>query len=461
MTVNLAYLLCRTLFLACLLGGVQVSAEVLIDNVNIVPVRSDEGARTARAVLVRDGLIQRIAAAGEISAGESTTVIDGSGQYLMPGLIEMHAHIPVAKQGDDQLVRDTLFLFVSQGVTTIRGMIGDPYHLRLRNDVNREQLMAPRIITSSPSLNGRTVRTEKSAIRLVKLYKQKGYDFLKIHPGISLPVMEALVKTAREQGMAFSGHVPADVGIKRALAYGYGTIDHLDGFVTGIADGDVNAKQGGFFGMRYAGKANRDKLAELVSAAAASGVAVVPTQTLFTRWAGTESAEELASNVEMRYMPRSTIKQWRKRKQQLEDDPLFSMSQSRRLLELRNDVLIALANAGVPILLGSDAPQVFNVPGFSALHELEAMVDAGMSNTAVLAAATIHPATYLATLAGQDQPQYGRIEPGQVADLLLLRSNPGDDISNIRSLQGVMLRGQWINSEHIERKLSEIAGRNR
>lgn len=451
----------QLLFAISLMCAATSSADVLIDNVSIVATQSGESVATSRAILIRNGLIHRIAAAGDIAAEQATTLIDGSGRFVMPGLIEMHAHIPVAKRGDDQLVRDTLFLFVSQGVTTIRGMIGNPYHLRLRREVNRRQMISPRIITSSPSLNGRTVRTEKSAIRLVKLYKQQGYDFLKIHPGISLPVMEALVKAAKEQGMDISGHVPADVGIERALTYGYGTIDHLDGFVTGIADGEVDASQAGFFGMRFAGDANRAKLKRLVSMAANSGVAVVPTQTLFTRWAGADAASQLASEQEMRYMPRATIKQWREQKRQMLDDPLFSISQSLRLLELRKDLLKALDEVGVPIFLGSDAPQVFNVPGFSTLHELEAMVDAGLGNATVLAAATHRPAAYLATLADQSQAQYGQIKEGQVADLLLLNGNPASDISNIRNLHGVMLRGQWVDSDQIERKLDEIAKRNR
>lgn len=461
MGLSVSSFISRVLFLVTVSYTATSSADVLLDNVNIVAMHSSEAELTPRSILIRDGLIQQIAAAGDIPAQDATTLIDGGGRFIMPGLIEMHAHIPVAKGGDDQLVRDTLFLFVSQGVTTIRGMIGNPYHLRLRREVNRRQMISPRIITSSPSLNGRSVRTEKSAIRLVKLYKQQGYDFLKIHPGISLPAMQALVKTAQEQGIDFSGHVPADVGIERALAYGYGTIDHLDGFVTGIADGDVDASQGGFFGLRFAGKANKDKLKSLVAMTAQSGVAVVPTQTLFTRWAGADAASQLASEPEMRYMPRATIKQWRERKLQLQDDPLFSTSQSLRLLELRKEVLRSLDQAGVPIFLGSDAPQVFNVPGFSTLHEMEAMVDAGLSTASVLAAATQSPAAYLADFMGKDQARYGQIKEGLAADLLLLNQNPASDISNIRDLHGVILRGQWIDSVQIEQKLGEIAKRNR
>ncbi|MFK7733814.1 MAG: amidohydrolase family protein [Pseudomonadales bacterium] len=461
MKFSFTSMLWRLLLAFSLSGAANSYADFLIDNVSIVPTRVGESLNTSQAILIRNGSIQRIAAAGEIPVDEATKVIDGSGRYVMPGLIEMHAHIPVAEHGDDQLVRDTLFLFVSQGVTTIRGMIGSPYHLRLRREVNRRQMISPRIITSSPSLNGRTVRTEKSAIRLVKLYKQQGYDFLKIHPGISLPAMEALVSTAKEQSMVFSGHVPVAVGIEKALEYGYGTIDHLDGFVTGIAGGDIDASQGGFFGLRFATEASPDKLKSVIAMAADSGVAVVPTQTLFTRWAGADAASQLASEPEMRYMPRNTVKQWRERKRQLQDDPLFSTSQSLRLLELRKELLRAMDSAGIPIFLGSDAPQVFNVPGFSTLHELEAMVDAGLSKSVVLAAATHGPAAHLAALGGQNQLQYGEIKEGMAADLLLLNNNPANDISNIRSLRGVMLRGQWIDHDQIEQKLAEIAKRNR
>ena len=156
--------------------------DLLIENVNVVDVRSGR-IIPGQNVLVQDGRIADIS----VSAGSefSGDRLDGENKYLMPGLAEMHAHIPSPDWGRRD-TEATLFLYLSNGITTIRGMLGHPAHLELRRKVKMGQVMSPRIFTASPSLNGNTVPTKEEARKKVTAYKEAGYDFLKIHPGIKL-----------------------------------------------------------------------------------------------------------------------------------------------------------------------------------------------------------------------------------------------------------------------------------
>ncbi len=454
---ELRTVLSRFLITAVVLFAPQLAAEVtLIRAVNVLPMTTPGLVLANQSVLVEDGVISRIAPQRQLVPPQDARVIDGKQAYLLPGLTEMHAHIPVASRDGEQYLYDTLFLYLSQGVTTVRGMLGDPSHLELRDRIASGQLLAPRLYTSSPSLNGRTVSSAAEAQAKVREYHAAGYDFLKIHPGIGLSAMDTLVTTAKELGMEVSGHVPAAVGLRRALSYGYGTIDHLDGYVTGIASEAVNADQGGFFGFAFAGMASDAKLAELVAMTRDSGTAIVPTQTLFTRWASPIPAGDLAAEPEMQFMPKSVVGRWQARKEELLATDGYSAQKHRQFIELRNRLLRELKQAGVPILLGSDAPQVFNVPGFSIFHEMEAMIAAGFSEPFVLLSGTREPARYFGA-----KGQFGTITEGAVADLVLVVDNPLEDIRRMRQQRGIMRGGHWLSRQDITERLQKIANRRR
>ncbi len=136
-----------------------------------------------QTVVVRDGKIASIAPAGSAQVPADAVRVDGKGKFLMPALAEMHAHIPGGKAPDSAIER-TLFLYVASGVTTIRGMLGDPRHLTYRASVVNGAVLGPRIYTSGPSFNGKTAPTKDVAVEAVIAQKKMGYDLLKIHPGV-------------------------------------------------------------------------------------------------------------------------------------------------------------------------------------------------------------------------------------------------------------------------------------
>ena len=427
--------------------------ELVINNATIITMTSS-GVLDKQNIVIRADTIFHI---GKYTASPNAISIDGSGKYVMPGLTEMHAHIPVAEEGNDTLVKETLFLYLSQGVTTIRGMLGNPYHLDLKKQVANDELLSPRIYTSSPSLNGGTVTTPEEAIEKVRKYAADGYDFLKIHPGIKLEVWNALEETAESVGIPYAGHVPVEVGIHRALEGPYATIDHLDGFIDGLALENKNFEKdaGGFFGYGFTDMVDKGMIKNLVSKTKSQNVAVVPTQTLFTRWFSPTDPSEMMQAVEMKYMPAKTRFTWRQNKERMISDDDYNKETWEKYIGIRKSLLKEMDHQGVNFLLGSDAPQVMNVPGFSIHHEMAAMADAGISNRKILASGTVEPAKFFGA-----EGEYGQIKIGASADLILLDGNPLVDISNTKKISEIVLRGKLITKSEIDARLAQIALRN-
>lgn len=418
-------------------------------NVNIVDVRTGE-IRQGH-VVVDSTKIQHILESDSSLDLGGATVIDGTGRYLIPGLAEMHAHVP-SLPWDNPKMEETLFLYLSNGVTTIRGMLGHPHHLELRERIKSQDALGPRLYTSSPSISGNTIPDPETAREKVRAYKEDGYDFLKIHPGLKLDVFDELVKTADEVGIQFAGHVSTMVGIRHALESNYATIDHVDAYLEGLVpeEENVDPNANGFFGFYFTDLADLSMIPELVKMSRDNEVWVVPTQSLFDRWLSPKDPDLIAQEEEMKYMSPETIQNWIQSKKNLISDPQYDSAKFARFNNIRFQLIKALHEDGQGLLLGSDAPQVFNVPGFSIHHELRGMINAGLSPLEAIQTGTVNPGIF-------HQEKFGEVKEGFDADLILLENNPLENIDNLKNPLGVMARGQWLDREMITGRLKEIA----
>jgi len=413
-------------------------------NVNVIPMTT-EVVVSGQTVIVADGVIVAIGDVDSLPVPKDALVVDGTDRFLMPGLAEMHAHVP--DTGTESLDR-VLSLFVANGVTTIRGMLGRPSHLDLRQQLFDGKQFGPRLITSGPSMNGRSVSGPADGARKVRAQHAAGYDFIKIHPGLSADEYAAIALTANELGMPFAGHVPVAVGVGNALEAGMATIDHLDGYVVALmpANADQSGGYGGFFDVLLANQVIDAQIAEIAEQTAAAGTWNVPTESLIEHLVGGVSVAELRNRPEMRYMPRSTVQQWVRAKENQLNERGFDAEIGARAIEIRRRIILALHQSGAGLLLGSDAPQVFNVPGFSLHHELKFVVAAGLTPFEALQTGTINAAEFLGT-------NTGTVAVGREADLVLLDANPLADIANSRRVHGVMVRGAWYSSIELEQRL--------
>jgi hypothetical protein len=380
-------------------------------------------------------------------------ILHGKGAYAIPGLSEMHAHIP-SPPASDTLIRETLFLYLSNGITTIRGMLGHPHHLELKKLQQQGSLDAPRIYSSSPSLNGNSVPSAAVARELVTQFAAEGYDFLKIHPGIQRDVFDTLVAVAKAEAIPFAGHVPVDVGIRHALKSGYATIDHVDGFLEGLvpASQKPDPTANGFFGYNFTLLADPGAVEELVSLTAENQVWVVPTQSLFERWFSPVPVDSLLAQPEMIYMAPATLSNWKNTKLRTLENSDFKAATWKVFDSIRLKLIYALQHNGHGLLLGSDAPQLFNVPGFSIHHEMRGMLRAGLTPLEILQSGTLNPAKYLGI-----EEAAGSLEVGKNADLVLLSANPLESLDALKKIEGVMVNGKWFSANSIATTLKTIA----
>ena len=328
-------------------------------NVNVIPMSVDVVLKQQTVVIENDTIVQ-MGHVDSVPVPKGAVVVDGTDRFLMPGLAEMHAHVTSTEiRHFDRLAS----LFVANGVTTIRGMLGRPEHLALRDQLASGAVFGPRLITSGPSVNGQSI-------------------------------------------------------------------------------GDF----GGIFDMMLAADLDADKIPAIAAATAAAGTWNVPAEVLVEQMIDTTTIAELRRRPEMRFIARRVIDDWAALKEERLADPGFDTETAARTIELRRRIIFELHKAGAGLLLGSDAPQVFNVPGYSLHRELEVLVKAGLTPYEALRTGTVAVAEFL-------DANTGIVAKGRAADLILLNANPLTDISNSDRIHGVMLRGQWLPASELEARL--------
>lgn len=419
-------------------------------SVSVIPM-DEERMMEDQTVIVADGRIAALGPAGATEVPAGAVQIDGRDKYLLPGLADMHAHLPTAVEDAE----DFLFLYLAGGATTVRGMLGHPSQLEIRRRVRAGELIGPRMWLAAPALRGSNVPDAATADRLVREAKAAGYDLLKIQEGLSADVYAAIVLSANDVGIPFGGHVPQDVGVAGALSAHQSTIDHLDDYLEAMQPRRSPAlfATGSERRRLTAVHADASKIEDLAEATLEAGVAVVPTQMLWETLGGAREPTVLMARPENRYMPRATVATWFQRTSDTYNNA--SRLAAAREAELRQALLKAMSDEGVLILMGTDAPQIFSVPGFSLHRELPLMTESGMTPYEVLRTGTVNVATYFGT-----ETEAGTIAVGKNADLLLLTENPLDDIRAVAASAGVMVDGRWLSAQMIAARLDTIAAKH-
>jgi imidazolonepropionase-like amidohydrolase len=410
--------------------------------VDVLPMDQEHILRD-HTVVVRQGRIVAVGPRTEVSPPEGARIIDGSGRFLMPGLAEMHGHTP-----GGAMEEPVMFLYLANGITTVRGMLGNQSHLDLRRRANSGELLAPTLYLAGPSFSGGTIQSAGQADERVRQQATDGWDLLKVHPGLSREQYDAMATAAHEAGIRFAGHVPADVGLRHAIEMGQETFDHLDGYIEYLDAFD--------------GPVDEGRLEEAVRLTREAGAWVVPTMVLWeVGIIGRGDADEMAAWPEMRYWPRENmpmvtegVEGWTGRQRSAARGAAADPERARQWAANRNQVLKALADGGAGVLMGTDSPQIFSVPGFSLHREMEAMAQAGMTPWQILVSGTRNVGEYFR---GKDT--FGTVAVGRRADLLLLNRNPLEDTAHVADRAGVMVRGRWIPEAEIQAGLAELAAR--
>ncbi len=455
-----------------LLSALQSPPALVLRNVTVVDVERGE-LLPARALLIREGRIERIAGASEVDAPPGAVTVDGSGRYLLPGLCDAHVHLFEEDDPED------LWLYLANGVTTVRSMHGGPYQLALRGRVRSGELLGPRILTTGPTTASLGIRTVEQARDAVRAQKAAGYDAIKMYGDgtDSMPreTYHALIESAHAAGITVIGHAPRNLPFSAVLEEGQDSIDHMEEIV--YTEESLGALVRPYVDLQF-GRAHfsdhpelmdsvpafaanlREAIGELAGRVKAAGLVVTPTLITFaTIQAMTDEAYfALQDRPELAYVDPARRRSWTPERARFRNGKWkpylsFIAQYLRANLELQRALTRAFHAAGVPILAGTDSPFDFVVPGFSLHDELLEFTRSGLSTLAAIQAATLIPARAMGLA------DSGRIAEGQRADLVLLARDPLQDLAAAREVVGLVLNGQWIPGERLEAELARIAAR--
>jgi imidazolonepropionase-like amidohydrolase len=425
-------------------GVAQKPADrpVAITNVNVIPM-DRERVVPHQSVLIERGVIARMAPADRLEIPTNAERVDGTDRYLIPGLVDVHVHLASNPENEQ---RQILKLFLANGVTTVVNMRGTPQILELRAAVANGQTLGPRIYTVGPYVNEPFVTTPDEVERAVVEQKRAGYDFVKLHGSLSRDAYARLMAVGRREGIRVIGHAPRNLGVEVMFAERQYAVAHGEEFLYDTNNRSTDASVPGVDA----------RVPEFARGMAKAGIWLMPNLMAYKAIADeVRDLNAMLARPEMKYLPRSTREGWGPATNPY--TTRFPPSQYEGIMtryRVIEHLVRACKEAGVRLLVGTDAMNAGVVPGFSAHDEMADLVSAGLTPFEALQAATRNAAQYLGA-----EGDRGVVAVGQKADLVLLDRNPLETISNTRRIRGVMVRGQWLSRAALDDLLAQLAGR--
>jgi imidazolonepropionase-like amidohydrolase len=440
-------------FCAAILIGVArtpsaAQSVVAFTHVNVIDAR-DSLPRRDQTVVIRGTRIIASAPSRATGIPKNARIVDGRGRFLIPGLWDMHVHTVTI--GGRELLR----LYVANGVTGVRDMASDWGTIKgWRDEIRLGQLVGPRIIASGPYLEGGDVaiahiltRTPDEGRAGVDSLIALGVDFVKVHGQLTPATYFAIARRARERGIAFAGHVSRAVGSAAASDSGQRSIEHLLAIPAPCTPAESIALAPRYPVQGALGRCTSVNLEPLYARFVRNGTWVTPTfvaQVEVANW----PSRGVPGDSFAHYLP-DTLRKFVAQIFPMPDSiPVGADSVGHAMLAKRMAQVATMHRAGVHILAGTDAPLRNSPPGFGLHEELVLLVRGGMSTFDVLRSATWEPARYF----GMDS--VGTIEPGKVADMVLLDANPLADIHNTRRIVAVVANGRLIDAAERKRLLA-------
>jgi len=427
-----------------------------------------------RTVIVDGGEIISVAMDGAIPS--NAAIINGLGKYIIPGLVDSHAHL--LRSPND------LLLYVANGVTHIRDLGGPDGRLTLREEI-RQGRVGPRLYVTSPPINSKgllegaffelitfhkTSRSVEQAKRMVKKFVEQDYDAIKTYH-LDMPSYRAVNKLAVELGVPTTGHFPLTLELSELAVTQQREVAHLEEIVRVLIRefGSINDKGSEAFYAHVDARSD-----EIINDLLANDITV--NTVLWFMESITDQFRDLEAtlrSVPIEYanpgLVEGTIDAgfdagykvgWLPGYNQFEpasDASEESLKEDDIYWEARETahhiLLKAMTLRGVNFVAGTDSGGNLVVPGFSMHDELRSLNRGGMSPAQTLASATINPAELMNSNAGI-------IEAGRRADLLILNENPLINIENTRTIDTVIANGRVHRRDQLDAMLAAVKDAN-
>jgi imidazolonepropionase-like amidohydrolase len=424
---------------------------IVIKNVSIITMKDGDNVLKNATLVIKNDKIESIN--GDIP--KNAKIIDGTGKWLMPGLIDMHVHIPtdggpfgpkVPTQGATVFfdLQDFMTLNNANGVTTLFDLGSRPEHFGQRNEIAKGNVIGSRMALAAMidggKGQGRRANNAEEGRQAVRNAKAEGYEFIKLYSDLNIETFKAIVDEASKQNLKTIGHIPdAFQGhLKEAFVPNFGMVAHAEELT------------------KHTENYTEEDAVLYAKMLKANDTWLCPTLTTIV-WIASQvrSLDELKALPSLQYMHPLTQSKWLTANRYNKMSSPETIAKFENYVKFNNLLVKACKAAGVPIVAGTDASTSGVVFGFAMHDELELLVKAGLTNEEALNSATRLAATWLGI-----QSLVGTIEAGKKADLLLLEANPLDDIKNTKKIAGVFVNGTWLDKSKIKADLANLSKRN-
>jgi imidazolonepropionase-like amidohydrolase len=422
-----------------------------IKNVNIIPMTQSGVVLKNATVIIKNERIEAIN--GTIP--KEAKIIDGTGKWLMPGLIDMHVHVPtdggpfgpkIPTQGATMFfdLQDYMTPNNANGATTVFDLGSRAEHFGQRNEIAKGNVIGPRMALSAMidggKGRGRNVNTPEEGRQAVRSAKAEGYEFIKTYSELNVETFQAIIDEANKQGLKTIGHIPeAFQGkLKEAFVPHFGMVAHAEELTKHSIDFNEQEAQ---------------RFAQLMKD---NGTWLCPTLTTMV-WIASQvrSLDELRALPTLQYVHPLLQSKWLTANNYNKMSNPETIAKFEKFVKFHVLLVKACKAVGVPMVVGTDVGVSGVVAGFSMHDEMSLFVEAGLTPEEVLTSATRLPATWLGI-----ESLVGTVEVGKKADLMLLDANPLIDIKNTRKIAGVFVNGNWLDKATLNAQLLDLSKRN-
>ncbi|MDY8135972.1 amidohydrolase family protein [Aquimarina sp. 2201CG5-10] len=443
-------------------------SPIAITNVNVLSTDCAK-MRDSLTVLIKNGKIESIGK-NRIFSNEYKE-IDGTGQYLIPGLVDTHVHLKKSK--------NDLLLYLANGVTTVGEMFGDKSHLQWRTEAETGAL-SPNIYVATRKIGSRkglmlkirswfgrekNFTTEEKARKAIRRFKKQGYDAIKLSTFLKPNIYQAIIDECKKQNLPAIGHLSSEVGLEGLYTSGQSQLAHVEEIVKSTMND---------FGPVYYNK-SEEYLTYLRERCDAIAIKIkenniVVSSTIWLVESFPKQKLELESFIKMiplEYANPGLVegskmaKGWTPGNNSYENLEAKNDPEMHKRSKMFWDTYVkahqimtkALIKHNVIITAGTDANVACAIAGFSLHEELISLNNAGLSPAQVLQSATLNAGKWM-------QYKIGKIEPGFEADLVLLKKNPLENINNTKTIQAVITNGKLLDRETLDKMLLSVKEAN-
>ena len=412
-------------FLSMYSTHAQQQNDLIIKNINVIAMTNSEVLKNT-SVLFSNGKIKAIADFKELPKNKKTTILNGKGKFLMPGLAEMHSHLPMPSKVDTLLMEN-----VAAGITRLRIMNTNTPLVALKNRLeSNSSTISPKLYYSHSITRDIDYNATQFDSLMITI-KKNNFDFIKVLSVANEVVFDNLMQAANKHQVIVCGHFPAGVQIEKVLTSGYKSIEHLAG---------------------YDKIKNTSELGKMIELTKEKEVYNCPTLDWDLMSKNLQYPNEYKNRLVYTNAPKQYINQWEKEYtadllKQGATTVLLNQQKNQPVFEYKQKILKQLSDNNCLLLMGSDPSTFFQMNGFNLHQEMYNWSQAGIDNFSILKAATITPARFF-----NEEKLWGTIEVGKAADAIILEKNPLDDIRNITTVEMTIINGKTYLKKNLVKK---------